>query len=310
MGVGTQPAYIPIAPAEAAYTLLTSSLFQMTQLSLCVQPIPNKGKSTSFLPNTSSAVFRWVSNLSAVLLEALSKPDTNVECSFPIPHSLHSFHLCSKGVLQRTPPKFDPPLPPRRVQSLHRLGMGLLNKVILSYDEPWWDPDCSWFFLLPSSFPDRNADRATKKIGAASTNEESKNREREHLLRNDALLLQNYVPVTGRAALVAYVGPPRAQTVEALPSERVAKIFHERAAAALHHNTSKDGGPPSMKPAEPTHTVVTRWAADPHSCGSYTYLPNRSEGREGAGPMDILECGRPLWGERLGFCGEHTSSDQ
>ncbi|KAG8860159.1 hypothetical protein FRB96_004182 [Tulasnella sp. 330] len=35
------------------------------------------------------------------------------------------------GVLKSRPPIFSPPLPPRRLQSIHALGMGVLNKVVL-----------------------------------------------------------------------------------------------------------------------------------------------------------------------------------
>ncbi|KAG8880715.1 hypothetical protein FRB97_000591 [Tulasnella sp. 331] len=35
------------------------------------------------------------------------------------------------GVLKSRPPIFSPPVPPRRLQSIHALGMGVLNKVVL-----------------------------------------------------------------------------------------------------------------------------------------------------------------------------------
>lgn len=45
------------------------------------------------------------------------------------------------GVLQQGDVKFDPPLPPRKQQAIDRLGMGLLNKLYLRFDQPFWDTD-------------------------------------------------------------------------------------------------------------------------------------------------------------------------
>lgn len=33
---------------------------------------------------------------------------------------------------------FDPPLPPRRTDSIARIGFGLLDKLVLHYPTPWW----------------------------------------------------------------------------------------------------------------------------------------------------------------------------
>ena len=34
---------------------------------------------------------------------------------------------------------FDPPLPPRKLQAVERLGFGTLNKVLLVFDHPFWE---------------------------------------------------------------------------------------------------------------------------------------------------------------------------
>ena len=51
---------------------------------------------------------------------------------------------------------------------------------------------------------------------------------------------------------------------------------------------------------EPTAALITRWAADPWSLGSYTYLP------PGASPDDIDALAAPEHA-RLAFAGEGTS---
>jgi hypothetical protein len=43
------------------------------------------------------------------------------------------------GVLKASAVEFSPPLPDWKTGAIERLGYGLLNKVILAYDEPFWD---------------------------------------------------------------------------------------------------------------------------------------------------------------------------
>ena len=54
------------------------------------------------------------------------------------------------GVLQAGRPVFDPPLPRAHQQALSRLGMGLLDKVWLRWDAPWWRTDAlQWTAVAP-----------------------------------------------------------------------------------------------------------------------------------------------------------------
>lgn len=69
------------------------------------------------------------------------------------------------GVLQEGVIAFDPPLPDDKQRAIRALGMGLLDKVWLRWDEPWWtedaeqwtlvagaeEPYVEWFNLLPAT---------------------------------------------------------------------------------------------------------------------------------------------------------------
>ena len=44
------------------------------------------------------------------------------------------------GVLKAGTIAFDPPLPEEKQQAIERLGFGLLDKVVLKFDQPFW-PD-------------------------------------------------------------------------------------------------------------------------------------------------------------------------
>ncbi|TNN58329.1 Peroxisomal N(1)-acetyl-spermine/spermidine oxidase [Liparis tanakae] len=43
---------------------------------------------------------------------------------------------------------FDPPLPLHKLHSVQRLGFGTNNKILVEFDEPWWDADCESIYLV------------------------------------------------------------------------------------------------------------------------------------------------------------------
>jgi len=64
---------------------------------------------------------------------------------------------------------------------------------------------------------------------------------------------------------------------------------------------------------EPIDALVTQWANDPFSRGSYTYIPpsdNNAQPGIPASPLDLAEFAVPIWKESLGFAGEHTHPDR
>jgi polyamine oxidase len=57
------------------------------------------------------------------------------------------------GVLQNEDVAFDPPLPKRKRTAINRLGMGLLDKVIVEFAEPFWPKDVQSFGFVGPSQP-------------------------------------------------------------------------------------------------------------------------------------------------------------
>jgi monoamine oxidase len=66
------------------------------------------------------------------------------------------------GVLQAGAVRFDPPLAPARARALARLGMGTLEKLVMRFSRPFWEPaldwlvvagvaDGLWFSLVPAT---------------------------------------------------------------------------------------------------------------------------------------------------------------
>ncbi|XP_011142812.2 uncharacterized protein LOC105185188 isoform X2 [Harpegnathos saltator] len=60
---------------------------------------------------------------------------------------------CSLGVLKHVHEKmFDPPLPRIMKCAIENLGFGVVNKIILRYDAPWWYSSVTGFQILPSHY--------------------------------------------------------------------------------------------------------------------------------------------------------------
>ncbi len=53
-------------------------------------------------------------------------------------HGSHAIVTVPLGVLKSGGLVFDPPLPARKRDAIERIGFGTLEKIILSWEEPWW----------------------------------------------------------------------------------------------------------------------------------------------------------------------------
>ncbi|WP_300012091.1 FAD-dependent oxidoreductase [uncultured Roseobacter sp.] len=57
------------------------------------------------------------------------------------------------GVLKERKITFTPPLPEEKQQSIANLGMGVLDKVYLRYDDVFWDADVTWIVTPENGLP-------------------------------------------------------------------------------------------------------------------------------------------------------------
>lgn len=191
------------------------------------------------------------------------------------------------GVLKQDPPKFEPPLPSRRLHSINACGSGLLNKIVISYPSLWWPQDAGVINILQ------------KGVSPAHSVPD--------ILAQRALFIISYQPITNQPVLVVFSGGPAGAALESMSDVEAGKWIH----GALKRCLLGLPGAPTSAP-EPTKCIVTRWLADPLARGSYSYIPAASEEkREGeipASPLDMVELSRPLWEGRLGFAGEHTGT--
>ncbi|RDA96061.1 hypothetical protein CP533_5924 [Ophiocordyceps camponoti-saundersi (nom. inval.)] len=170
------------------------------------------------------------------------------------------------GVLKQGSIAFDPPLPPWKTGVIDRLGFGILNKVVLVYDEVFWEPDRHIFGVLRDA-PNRHS-TVQKDYGA-----------------NRGRFFQwfNVSNTTGLPCLIALAG---CETEHTSNDQLIAE-----ATEILRSIFGKDV-------PYPVEAVVTRWGSDRFARGSY------SSAASGMLPDDYNTMARPLG--NLFFAGEHT----
>ncbi|EGG10464.1 uncharacterized protein MELLADRAFT_93440 [Melampsora larici-populina 98AG31] len=214
-----------------------------------------------------------------------------------------------KSILVKDHLFFNPPLPARRCQAIERIGFGLLNKVILRYDHAWW----------PIDAPCSGSTSSDSSSGASTPSSVSPFH--GHLPNHASLLestifatsvkVQNYVPITGEAALVFFFGASAGEAIEELSDQSVSEMMHAKLVA--HLDDAEEDDRHLEIPEGPSECIVTRWRKDRFSLGSYAFIPPFSKQAsnldEPATPLDIMEMNRPLWNGRLGWAGEHCQVD-
>ncbi|GAB0131658.1 hypothetical protein EsDP_00000120 [Epichloe bromicola] len=182
----------------------------------------------------------------------------NVVCTIPL------------GVLKQGNIAFEPALPDWKVGAIERLGFGILNKVVLVYNEIFWDPKRHIFGVL------RNP---PSKHGA----------KQEDYSQNRGRFFQwfNVTNTTGLPCLIALMAGEAGFETERSSNESLV----EEATQVLR-------GVFGSKVPYPVESVVTRWGSDRFARGSYS----------SAAPEMLPEdydCMARSIGNLL-FAGEHT----
>lgn len=191
------------------------------------------------------------------------------------------------AVLQAAPPTFSPPLESPLQAAIKRTQVGLLDKVILVYDEPWWDAQTGTFILLPED--ETEQPRQTDGLGT--------------MLKRTTVVVDNLhkTAASKLPALLVPLGATAAHVVERHSDDQVVSTVHKFLAKRI-------GGSAS----EPKETLVVRWGADPYARGATSAPVCLAPGVDAADqptPLDFVQLSRSQWDGRLGFAGEHTDFD-
>ncbi|KAF2278117.1 uncharacterized protein EI97DRAFT_414363 [Westerdykella ornata] len=175
------------------------------------------------------------------------------------------------GVLKSGAISFNPPLPSWKNEVIERMGFGLLNKVILVYEEAFWEPHRDMFGLLNEA--ERQDSLDTKDYASR---------------RGRFYLFWNCIKTSGRPTLVALMAGDAAHYAEASTDEHLVQEVTSRLTKMF-----------SPKPVPlPSETIVTRWSKDPYARGSYSYVGPTTL----AGDYDVMAKPHGL----LHFAGEAT----
>ncbi|KAH8814984.1 flavin-containing amine oxidoreductase-domain containing protein [Xylogone sp. PMI_703] len=174
------------------------------------------------------------------------------------------------GVLKRQDIEFEPPLPDWKTGAIRRIGFGTLNKVILVYSEPFWDPQRDIFGTLRNPL-----DRFSLE-------------QKEYFSKRGRFFQWfNCTNTAGLPTLIALMAGDAAFHTE--------KATNEDLIAEATDVLKSVFGSAVPKPVE---AVVTRWGRDQFSYGSYSYTgPNFQ-------PDDYEVMAKPVG--NLFFAGEHT----
>ncbi|KAL4448490.1 hypothetical protein ABPG75_005709 [Micractinium tetrahymenae] len=175
------------------------------------------------------------------------------------------------GVLQKGAIRFLPSgLPAANRAALGQLGMGLLSKLFLVFDRPWWT--------------DVKNIEVWNRISAGGSGAWQET--------------YNLWPITGQPVLVAFNAANYAEQLEKKSKQAVKDEFM----AVLRSIFGAKAVP------EPVSYEVTTWGSDPFAYGSYSYAKAPLDGEEGYNRAH-LDCAKPMAGNRIFFAGEHTRTD-
>ncbi|KAL5340788.1 flavin-containing amine oxidoreductase-domain containing protein [Aspergillus crustosus] len=177
----------------------------------------------------------------------------------------------SLGTLKHRSVQFTPALPGWKQGAIDRLGFGVMNKIILTFDKPFWDTERDMFGLLREP-----------------NNRESMAQEDYAANRGRFYLFWNCIKTTGLPVLIALMAGDAAHQAERTPdAEIIAEVMSQL------RNVFKHAAVP-----DPLETIITRWAGDKFTRGTYSYVA------EEALPGDYDLMAKPIG--NLYFAGEAT----
>lgn len=177
---------------------------------------------------------------------------------------------------------FHPPLPERYQDIVRGVNVGVLEKMLLNYDAPWWPRanEVASYIFLPTKAP-----------GGQSLMD---------VLESSTIITANLAgPALPGATptLLSYLSDTPARAALSVSPEEVAQTFH----AFLKKRLEVQDAP------APKASAMTNWLTDPLSLGATTTPTPVSDGERS--PMDFKELSRPTWEGKLGFAGEHTEME-
>lgn len=195
------------------------------------------------------------------------------------------------AVLQnsRTKDLFEPQLESNLRQTIDKVTIGNLNKVLLTYKEPWWSLEAGTFVVLPvankaTTSTENNEDAALMDIFASTT-----------LIANSLCASNTGLPsLLMSPSLLVMIGASSAKKLEKFSRLQVAKALDRYLSPRLSSNDRKEAS------HELQHTFYSRWGKQEFTGGATT-----TPVTVGNNPSDFITLAKPQWNDSLYFAGEH-----
>ena len=149
------------------------------------------------------------------------------------------------GVLKGEQLIFDPPLPDWKKGPINRLGFGLLNKIVLVYEHPFWPVDQDMFGLLREPEVENSLDQ-------------------EDYIANRGrfYFFWNCIKTSGRPVLISLMAGDAAYEAESrTDSDLISEVTNEL--AKIFKQT---------RIPNPQETIITRWGRDRFARGTYSFV--------------------------------------
>jgi lysine-specific histone demethylase 1 len=178
----------------------------------------------------------------------------------------------SLGVLKKQAIQFEPELPEWKSGAIDRIGFGVMNKVILVFEKPFWDVEKDMFGLLRESKTANSLSQADYAPG-----------------RGKCYMFWNCMPTTGLPVLIGIMAGEAALEVGKLSDTAILTDIISQL-----RNVFKSTAVP-----DPVETIITRWGQDKFCYGSYSSVAPE------AMPADYDLMAKSIG--NLYFAGEATS---
>uniref|UniRef100_A0A8C5WGC0 Amine oxidase domain-containing protein n=1 Tax=Leptobrachium leishanense TaxID=445787 RepID=A0A8C5WGC0_9ANUR len=190
----------------------------------------------------------------------------------------HVIVTVSLGFLKEQASGFlSPPLPVHKAQAIQNLGFGTINKIIMEFKEPFWDPDCITIQLVWEG----ESPLAQSKI----------NMKQDWVKKIPGFFVLERPEKIGHL-LCAFIAGQESEYMETLTDDEVLSSM----TALLRQFT----GNPNLPP--PIRLIRTRWSSEPYTRGSYSHVAVGSSGKDvdnlaepvpnyGAKPFQVLFAG-------------------
>lgn len=175
--------------------------------------------------------------------------------------------------------RFEPALPESKAAAIRAMGFGLLNKVVLTFDEAFWEAE----------------EGGTDYFGVVAPALEGRSEEQRGRCRGAAFMFWRVGGSQERGqggSLLALMAGKAAEDVEEMGDE-------EAVASAMRALRQVWG----VRAVQPLSYTVTRWRENAYVRGAYSYVPPDAS----VSPHAIEELASAVEG-RVFFAGEHTSA--